>query len=869
MGMGLLSCCEKPKEDSLKKLNLDKDESVHSFLRGGVSNSKLNNINNSNSISKSNNYIENSSLIHQTEDYLTIKKIFFFFSKFEMIYKYYDDFGLTFDPLLNFKVNTFIEKTYSQKIEDDGTGGKNDQTNDGSFNEVSYAVKNITGNNLSSGLNTPNTGAEGKMYTFEASEVLDVSEFKNWPNKKVKITIFNKNKFQQYNTVQVGFCHVPLTALFEDGLIEGKFPIRNKMIKEVGYVYMRIKCLENDQEPFNGIINIDGENNFENMGEDFNINDKNTNLFFGINDNIVDFYPMLTSMPFEEIDEILQNHFRLKKIDVLMNIKQSEKGWDEKKSRIEQEKVLQQLNSNPQSAKDISDLLFESIMKQQHILIYGVLNYLISRISKRDTHFLDEFLDLVNSFNKEINIFNTLIEIFPTNNLVLIKQYCFFFFKLIELYREIEIETEAYTTKLNFEEMFKITLDSFGHLHFILEKIKDFEYEEIEEIREIVYWLLNNMLNLVTPNLADKIIKVDTINHLYSIAFNNCILLITKPKYIIEVFTTLGSDSEITALIVKVFRKAIQILLDDKNNFVQNSDRPKLVSIGIKDLLINEEKANTFLVFIQMCLTRYVNYPEIFSNILLILIYFCMDYKYPEIVRKILDNVEISLLCSGFDMYRGNLKKIGKNINYFFYKLISHITELNKSFEEEESVLNFKPSEVKEICNEFTKLFRMKQTGKDSANFEKSKNLITFIKNKNLELHEILCCISANITKNSDACKIICKDKCYFIQHIIEYFFDLNRDSIKKYLDKYKHNKKEKVTLYISIIDNSLLTFDNLITRSTFTKDFYMKFLNKKNLTKNKVKYHITDLLDTAATCLSNNNQKLKKTAEYFIQNFE
>ncbi len=377
-------------------------------------------------------------------------------------------------------------------------------------------------------------------------------------------------------------------------------------------------------------------------------------------------------------------------------------------------------------------------------------------------------------------------------------------------------------------------------------------------------------MQLITPNVSDRITKLDVIHQLYSIAFNNCIKLITKPKYILSIFQALKSDTESTALIVKVIRKSIQILLDDSNNFAQTSDNPKVVSASIKNLLVNEEKAYEFLVFIQMALTSYVNYPEVFSSILLILIYFCSDYKYPIMMRRVLDNVDISLLCSGFDFYRGNLKKIGKNINYFFYKFISHISEMSKSFEELETSINFKSNEVKEICNEFLKLFKMKPCGKDKKTWEKSKSLINFIKHKNIELHEVLCCVAANLTKNSEACNILCKQKCFFIQHIIEYFFtDLHREAMKKFLEKFKFNKVEKAALYISIIDNSIQTFDNLITRSSNTKDFFMNFLLAKNITKNRIKYHITDLLDTAASALNFNNQKLRNTAGNFMQNLD
>jgi hypothetical protein len=909
MGTGILSCCKNKNEDNApvaKKIsgndasfvneeNTPGNENANSEFYDNKDNrsmySRKKAPTNQNTATYQDTNVNNGSIFRYTignnsedqdnED-KTIRKIFFYFERFEMTYKYYDDFGLVFDPLVRFKLNNEIEQDFEQKQFETEDGQINNLRDDVSFHQPgdrSFVKdnKDLTSNNNTINLEKMNSNqqsnvgkSDSKFYIIDNFKIVDVFDMDNWPTKKLVLTVFNKSKTQQYNHIQVGVCYIPLIVLLEEGVIEGRFPVKNKLTKDIGYLYMRIKCLRLGEELDEEIDTMKINENEEDTPAVTKFG--NPNLFLPVPKQVLDYFQAANTLDYEDLDVILKNSFKLKKIDVLLNIKESEKGWDEIKSRQMQAKELERINSNPLTVEEIAEIICQALIKQQHMLIYGLINYLIVRLEKRDVNFFDEFLDIIHDkkHNKDLDFFNSLIYIFPTKNLVLVKQFLFFLYKLIELYREQEIEAENLTTKLDFEEIFNIMHDNFGHLHLILLKLKEFEYEEVEEVKQIIYWMLNNIMQLITPNFSDKISKLDVINKLYSVAFNNCIKLITKPKYVLSIFQAMKSDTESTALIVKVFRKGIQILLDDSNNFAQTSDNPKVVSTSIKNLLVNEEKAYEFLVFIQMALTSYVNYPEVFSSILLILIYFCSDYKYPIMIRRILDNVDISLLCSGFDFYRGNLKKIGKNINYFFYKLISHITEMSKSFEEEETTINFKSSEVKEICNEFLKLFKMKPAGKDKKTWEKSKSLLNFIKHKNIELHEVLSCIAANLTKNSDACNILCKQKCYFIQHIIEYFFtDLNREAIKKFLEKFKSNKMEKAALYISIIDNSIQTFDNLITRSSNTKDFFMNFLLVKNITKNRIKYHITDLLDTTATALNFNNQKLKKTAENFMQNLD
>jgi len=408
---------------------------------------------------------------------------------------------------------------------------------------------------------------------------------------------------------------------------------------------------------------------------------------------------------------------------------------------------------------------------------------------------------------------------------------------------------------------------------------------------------------LITQNPTDNFKDKNLIIQSNFIYFSNSLKIISDPKSLIDVFILLNEDSEITGFVSRIFRKSIQNVLDDVNIYPKLSDKNDLINISLKSLIMDQEKAQKLITFVQICLMRYINYPEIYSNILLILICLCNDSKYPEVIRTLLDNIDISLICSGFDIYRGNLRKIGKNINYFFYKLISQLISTENSNISNKNInsmnsnnsnysninsnntynysmnrsdkisigsnysssssnnnlgLNINKHEIKEICNEIFKLFRLKTVG--NGKLEKSKTLVQFLKNKNLELHEILCCIAANITKNGDACVNICREKCVFINIIFDYFLELDKNYLEKSLEKYKNLKREKIPLYLSVIDNTLITFNNILAKNSTTKTFFMQILKLNKYDIKMMTNHVNELVSACMKMfnLNGNNRKKK-----------
>jgi hypothetical protein len=770
--------------------------------------------------------------LHEELNYNIINKIIFFFEKFELTYKLIDDFGLSFNPVLFIKVPPSQEYTYNP-IQVEGQGNKEGEA----LSDNSLIRNDNNYNNLK-------TKEVYKTYNFNSIYALNTANMDNWHKKKIHINILNKNKHKNnFHQILVCLCTIELNSIPSKGF-QGKILLKSKLTKEVGHIFAKIKLITDDE-----VYDIETDSIINCVNNDF---------------------AFLDQIPkkYEFIEEELQEKFLIRKIDVLMNLKDNERLIDDNKSKENQLRVMNSFGYKTKT-EFISENLVEAILKKEHILIYGIFRFLIEKFYIKEKEFILEFFEHFIANRKNVNILTILSLIYSSKNFALLEAYLQFIHLLVEIIRNRELEDEKVNQNINFEEVFKMLLDNFG---FLLESLKDKTaqtFKGLEEIKNSILWNLNTMLALITPNITERLTNIDFCNKIYKPCFYNALKLVTQAKFIMKTFMTLNDDSEISSLTVKVFRKGIQILIDDKTNYIQISDNPEIVSFCIKDLLLNDEQAQSFFFFLKIVLSYYTNYPEVFSNTLLVLIYFSMDVKNPEIARKLLDNIDLNILMTGFDLYRGNLKKIGKNINYFFYKFLSQITEINKSVSDEDAYnINLTNNELKIICNDIIKLFRLK-ISKERAKCEKGKTLTNFLANKNLELHEVLCCVGSNLTKTIEASLLLCQEKCYYIPSIVEYFFDLNRESVKVYMEKYKLNLKDKIPLYISIIDNTILIFDNILTRNNETKEYFLNVLAERNLTKNKVIYQIRELLDIVTSMFSFNNQRLTKNAENFINNFE
>lgn len=857
----------------------------------------------------SNNDLKNSGCNINNIDYSNFTKLVFFIESFELTYKKYDDYGLTINPMIYMKTDAAHEAILDKQNENDFEGCKtltNTLTENISFNNTEIISKTVLTTNTEN-INTNIIGVV-KNFNINSSYSLTLENYENWKYKILRIKIFNKSKSSQYNPIIIGICAFPLISIPFNG-VEGKIPVRNKLTKNIGNLNIRMGFLQKDgtffgkySPNFSNDFNNNKSKKLENDEIEFDDKGINTNFYLPIetSENIPNFENYKnTFLNYENIDHTLKEKFKIKKSDPTSRLSNEEKLLESVNLKKIHLAIINEITLET-SIKKISSHFTESISNGNHIVFYGLLKFLVDNFENLEKNYLDELFSNLLSTKKSQSFFNSFEDLFKSKNYYLSKLYFYLIQKIIIFYKNSEIkEGNTQNHIINFEDIFVLIVESLIYLYKSAGDIKSFSYENLEEFRETVYWIYSCIIELITHNPTENFKDKNSILNSNFIYFNNSLKIINDPKSIIDVFIMLNEDSEITGFVSRIFRKCIQNILDDINIYPKISDKNELINSALKNLILDFEKAQKFISFVQICLMRYINYPEIYSNVLLIIICLCNDNKYPEVIRTLLDNIDISLICSGFDIYRGNLKKIGKNINYFFYKLLSQLISnsnfnnsalsTNKSIntnynytmnrldkvssnssQNDDSAnnicLNIKKHELKEICNEISKLFRLKTLGNGKT--EKSKTLVQFLKNKNLELHEILCCIAANITKNSDSCINICRDKCIFVNNILEFFLELNKKYFEKNLEKYKNQRKEKIPLYLSVIDNSLIAFINILTKNATLKDYFFLVLKQCKFDSNLLEKHIRELIEACLQIFNlneNNYMKIKLSAENLL----
>ena len=118
---------------------------------------------------------------------------------------------------------------------------------------------------------------------------------------------------------------------------------------------------------------------------------------------------------------------------------------------------------------------------------------------------------------------------------------------------------------------------------------------------------------------------------------------------------------------------------------------------------------------------------------------------------------------------------------------------------------------------------------------------------------------------------MLCKEKCFFFNNILQYFLELDIKYIEKTLEKYNNQKREKIPLFLSIIYNSLICFNNIIKKYPKQKDYFLKLLSEYDIDKKLFCEHISTLIKSCMNLFNLNgdsNNKIISIAEEFFNNF-
>ena len=831
--MGLIpSCCNERKNDD----GLEGDNPNRENTKNGTRAGNGNGTNKKNRLTAS-----------QKDQF---KTYYFYFECFDLVYKLCDDFGLIFRPKLIVNIPGLLDIEINIMEEDDFNKSEN--------NAESMMDSKITINKTNQMIihNNFSTKVIYKyLLTIKGKDLYSENIFLN--SLILKITMHNE--YLNYPQIIIGDFHIPLHRI-PDQIDEGKIPIYNKG-NLIGYIFIRFQYTyvdENDNKSLNSSF--------------IEFNEREFKLPVKPNKIIFNEYPILN---YKLLDHYKSSHFIVKKLDKLEYATEQDKKYNDKKLISF---YLEKTNKLP--LKDISfasDLFIEAIIKCQHVVLYEFFVFLINRIRDFENnpsakyYVKNLFLDIDNK-TKDLALFDVASIVFNSKNYALLIVYYHLLNSLLIYFRKLELEENIEIKSFNFDGLCSLIIDTFG---FTSKICKDYSYKIknekfFPELREIIYWALNTLYILIIPNINNKITNMTYLNKLYTFSYNNCLKIISKPINILNTFNYFREDTEIVSFIVRIFRKSIQLSLDYKNNLLAKNEKTKLIAKNVKNLLVGDSKNSYFLTFISISISQFKHYPEVYCNLLLIVNQLAIDYNNQNILKKLSETISMSLLRNSFELYRGSLKNICKQINLMFYKYISYVVSILKSDIADNSEINLSDENINEIVEEIKVLFKMK-LNEETGKLEIKENLKEYLKNKSLELHEIFTYIGSALLRNREACIKLCSMKCYFIYHLMDFLMNIKKEKLLVELEtaKTKGCKDEYIYMYISIVDNTILSLDNLITRDYKSKDYFLEMLSSMNCTKNKFRFQIIDIIHLFGTTFNFTHEKLRKCFDNFQENLE
>jgi len=790
------------------------------------------------------------------KDSVIMNNYHFYFENLEITYRLCDDFGLSFRPKIIIKISPFDD--YEIPISSE------DKSLDTSFNLKSE--RTLTSNlTLSTSETQKKKSSPNNIFPFTHIFSLKSEDFVkcgedlvnvNFNSLILTISVVNeRNTDINNNYLVIGEIRIPLYQITPKEIIEGRIPLRSKYTKNIGFLDTRIELITYNSGSVPMKLDVDM----------FTQNVNQMNIIFSD-------YPII---PYEYLPEDIRHTFLIPNTDVIITKQEEE---TEIESQLERTNDLSYL-----SFEEVYDILVEAVSGNKQIIIYNIILYLNSKLPIEDESPLNKNLTKDQEFIKNLfvqlesngySVFKAIPELILHNmnyNLVLI--YFSFLYKLIVFIRKLELSHEFTLKAFSFDNIATLTIDCF---HVAIKLFTEINEETLNHKffivgREITLWLLNCLNLLIAPNLPSS--KQQTSNKealmkIYGVAYNNCIKIIAKPKNIVMCFIELKDDCEITSLIVRILRKSIQMGMDYKNSLLVKNDRNKLVSNNIKISLITDEKYRFFLTLLETCVCYLKHYPEIYSNILIMLNQLTMDLTNKKLIYHLVKSLSLQNFRDSFDQYRGRLKYISKQINSQFYTFIYHISILLEDQSTNEDEYYLEEEEIEYLIEEIKCLFKMKI---NNNKIEKIPKLESFLNSKSLDLHEILSNIFKNFSKNPFTIKSMCDNRCYFVYYFLDFINEIKKESINSCLEKAKTKtaKDDLVFFYINSTLNIMMSLDNMLKWDE-TRKYLIEMIGILCSNKFQFRIRIVEVMHLFEIIFKNSDQtKLKSACNKFIESLD
>jgi len=761
-----------------------------------------------------------------------------YIDRFELTYRLIDDFGLEFCPRLNIQFTSNFDRTYEAKkkvsYNDD-----NDQDGEKSSRirkvDKSKSVKHLDSHFLfnkklseiseksekSEKIDKEKNGKENPnnlsiigennvdSYNFSSNPIINLGDIKHWSKSKIKFTMININENNINTPITVGISTVEVSNLIKEynKNFEGRISLFNKYNKKIGNLYIRIKIIQ------------DNENQ-----DNFNL----SNMSFNCS-NIDEVENVCTAV--EKDDELLSEVNSYESLSPYL-LELFIKDTNELKSK----------DIDYNSSKSVSDMLLKSILYNCDVITYEIIYFLNNKFESDDTDENNDFmLQVTKLINNKNNEFGLTILDFPSKsfdkkNIALIKIYIIFIHKIMLFNNKQLLINEKIEFLLDHEKLDFILIESYEIIiNFLKESQENREiipnsFEEKEEIHEIIVWLLNLITFLTqTLNPTDKLKKSEFYSKAIEINYNSCLYILKQGHILLSTFKIVCSDSQVASLICKIYRKSLHTVLE--------AEERKSTSEVVDILFLNNEKDKTILNLIEISFERYTHYPEVYANLLLILISIS-KLNDNEVIRLLLNSVKVNELFKSFESYKCKIKNISKTINGFFFEFLANITN---TIQNSDITSGVSKNEARKICSEMVTIFKVKfQDNKYVLN----STLRKFISRKTYDIHESLSKIAMNLSKWPASCKHLVNDKCYLIPNMLEFFMDIKKSTIEKITAKTKRTSAEIEMAYSDIVDNTLNCFCRVINQSDETKNIFKKMLVVLNIKKQEINDKLIQISD-------------------------
>lgn len=653
-------------------------------------------------------------------------------------------------------------------------------------------------------------------------------------NKVINIKIYNNKR--KKNPIILGEAYIPLCFLIEKDRYNFKIPIKENLIKIIGYVTMQVS-----------------KQNLLTEIQSYELIDFTSKYFFLI---------------YHLIDYELCSFF-LKHGNV-MDTKPHEDEWRRSFASRKMLSLIEEIytysNNKEIEKKDSYSIkknylyFKEATINSEEPIQYATILYFVLEIKlvEKNNEKLQKKIELITEllFNDLSNSFLSIpIKLYSYKNFVLIKIYFILMAKIVSYY----VNTDYKTLKEELAENFNndlIVQNLINNINIMI-GLKGFTYEQKEEIIQIIIIILSIMIEMLQTNINIQTTLAQTKKR-YSRVYNNAVRIFQQIDIIIELskFQFILSHSEIISLLITLIKRVVFLLGDCDNNYYSIEDRPKIVIMSIVNKFIHEIKYNKFLYFIHNFFVEYYHHPKIYSDLLFIVLTLCTQFDKNTkcyLVRKIFNLIPIEDILKNFKLYRNKMDGINRKINNYIYEMLMHVTEMNKNYilmKENQNDIALNKKEVEIIEKEI------------SITFTSSYNILM---EKNMDFILFLCTLGGNLTRNSEISSSIWK-KSFFFQNLLKYFFLLTKEDIQKIIDENKLQKEKVANTYGKIYTNCMIVLNNLFSKNgTEGKGTIKKFFDKENISVGLIKTKIFDMINIGFVQLNYTNNEMKNVSESLI----